>query len=191
MRFLSLLFFIISFNLWADSTLIYEAEKKGIKLTEKDRETLEIGQISDTRYIIGGILGTYPIGLGLGHAVQNRWSEQGWKFTAGELGSIGLVLAGALGCADDTIESTVDSGEPECSDLEGALIVTGVISYIGFRIWEIVDVWAMPPGHNRKVKDLKDYINKAPTPAVKSSLYLVPVVNPKIGGQGLGLTYTF
>lgn len=191
MRFLFLLFCFISFSLWADSTLIYEAEKKGIKLTEKDRETLEIGEISDARYIIGGILGTYPIGLGLGHAVQNRWSEQGWKFTAGELASIGLVLGGALGCADDTVEDAANNDDVDCSDLESAIIITGVIGYIGFRIWEAVDVWAMPPGHNRKVKDLKKYIKEEKAPAVKSSLYLVPVVNPKFGGQGLGLTYTF
>jgi hypothetical protein len=189
---MSLLICLITSNLWADSTLTYEAEKKGIKLTEKDREALEIGEISTARYIIGGVLGTYPIGLGLGHAVQNRWSEQGWKFTAGELASLGLVIGGALGCADDAVEDAANNeDEVNCSDLESAIIITGIVGYIGFRIWEAVDVWVMPPGHNRKVKELKEYINKEQAPAVKSSLYLVPVLNPRIGGQGLGLTYTF
>jgi len=69
-------------------------------------------------------------------------------------------------------------------------MVTGIVSYIGFRIWEAVDVWAAPIGHNKKVKELNDYINKTPAPTVKSSLNLVPVVNPKFG-QGVGLTFIY
>ena len=84
MRILIVLFCFFSLNVGAE-TLVYEAQKKGINLTEKDQEILEIGEISQTRYIIGGILGTYPIGLGVGHAVQGRWSQMGWIFTAGEL----------------------------------------------------------------------------------------------------------
>lgn len=188
MRILIVLFCFFSLNLGAE-TLIYEAQKKGINLTEKDQEILEVGEISQTRYIIGGILGTYPIGLGIGHAVQGRWSQKGWIFTAGELGSIGVLLVGALGCVDDEAENGFN-GKDDCSDLNKALIVTGAIGFIGFRIWEAVDVWAAPPSHNKKVRELKDYINKSPSTQVKSSLNLVPVVNPKMG-QGIGLTFIF
>lgn len=188
MRILLVLFCLFSLNVGAE-TLIYEAQKKGINLTEKDQEILEIGEISQTRYIIGGILGTYPIGLGVGHAVQGRWSQKGWIFTAGELGSIGVLLVGALGCVNNEADNGFN-GKDDCSDLNKALIVTGAISYIGFRIWEAVDVWVAPHGHNKKVRELKDYINKAEIPPVKSSLNLVPLVIPKMG-QGIGLTYIF
>lgn len=180
-RILIIFFVLYSANLCANSTLIYDAKKKDISLTEKDRDVLEVGEISNAKYVIGGILGTYPIGLGLGHAVQGRWDQTGWIFTAGELSSIGVLLVGVLSCDDDN--ST-------CSDLSTALIVTGVIGYIGFRLWEIGDVWVAPFSHNRKVRELKDYINKTSAPTVKSSLNLVPVINPKMG-QGLGLTFTF
>lgn len=87
MRFLFLLListFTISISI-ADSTLIYDAKKKGIDLTDKDKEILEIGEISTVSYVVGGVLGTYPVGLGIGHAIQGRWSQKGWIFTAGEL----------------------------------------------------------------------------------------------------------
>lgn len=183
MRILLIFLALYSANLFANSTLIYEAKKKDISLTEKDRDVLEIGEISNAKYVIGGILGTYPIGLGLGHAVQGRWDQTGWIFTAGELGSVGVFLVGALSCDNNNDNTT-------CSDWSTTLIVSGIIGYVGFRLWEIGDVWAAPLGHNRKVRELKEYINKAPTPMVKSSLNLVPVINPKMG-QGIGLTLTF
>lgn len=179
---------ILSITAFANSELIYEAKKKNIDLTEKDKTTLEIGEISTTRYIIGGVLGTYPIGLGIGHAVQGRWSEQGQIFTWGELGSLGLVVAGAVGCVDESADGDDDW---TCSSLESALVLTGVIGFVGFRIWEIVDVWATPPSQNKKFHSLKKYIDGAKAaPQVKSSLDLVPVIAPRMG-QGLGLKFTF
>lgn len=179
----------MSLNLWADSTSIYEAEKKGISLTEQDKRVLEIGEISDTRYIVGGILGTYPIGLGVGHAIQGRWSDKGWIFTAGELGAATVFVIGALGCVSDELNSGLN-GKDDCKGLNEAMVVTGIVGYIGFRIWEIVDVWSVPPSHNRKVRDLQHYIQKTPAKEVKTSLHLVPLYNPKMG-QGVGLRFIF
>lgn len=188
MRFLiSCLLLIVTFQAVA-SELIYEAQKKDIQLTKRDKEVLEIGEISTARYITGGILGTYPIGLGLGHAVQGRWSEDGQVFTWGQLGSLGLVVAGAVSCMNE-----VEDGDDnwECNSLEESLIIVGAIGYLGFRLWEIVDVWSVPPSQNSKYKKLKKYIqNSEAKPVTKSSLDLVPVINPRMG-QGIGLKYTF
>ena len=188
MRFWIILLSFISLNLCAE-TLIYEADKKGIKLTEKDKEALEIGEISNARYIIGGVLGTYPIGLGLGHAVQGRWSEKGWIFTTGELASVGVVIIGAAGCLNNEADNGFN-GKSDCSDFNSFLVISGIIGYVGFRIWEAVDVWVAPIGHNKKVRELKNYINKEPMPTVKSSLNLVPLMSPSMG-QGVGLKYIF
>ncbi len=179
----------ISLHLWADTSSIYEADKKGISLTEQDKRLLEIGEISDTRYIVGGILGTYPIGLGIGHAVQGRWSDKGWIFTAGELGTATVFMIGALGCISNELNNGLN-GKDDCTGLSEAMVVTGIVGYIGFRIWEIVDVWSVPPSHNRKVRELQQYIQKTPAKEVKTSLHLVPLYNSQMG-QGLGLRLIF
>lgn len=170
---------------WADSSLIYKARDKGLDLREEDEKILSIGEISTARYITGGILGTYPIGFGLGHAIQGRWSEDGWFFTAGELGSVSLVVAGILGCVDQAFDGS------NCSNLESAFIITGAVGFIGFRIWEIADVWSKPPMYNNKYRDLKKYIETSPTKkTVRSSLDLKPLVNSRLG-NGLLLSLNF
>jgi hypothetical protein len=170
---------------WADSSLIYQARDKGIDLKEEDQKVLSIGEISTARYIVGGILGTYPVGLGIGHAIQGRWSEDGWVFTAGEVGSLSLVVAGIIGCVDQAFEDS------NCSNLESAFIVTGAIGFVGFRIWEIADVWSKPPMYNNKYRDLKKYIETSPSKkTVRSSLDLSPLVNSKLG-NGLVLSFNF
>jgi hypothetical protein len=184
MRFLFICLLVFySASAISNSELIYEAQKKQIQLTEKDKKILEIGEISTTRYVVGGVLGTYPIGFGLGHVVQGRWSEDGAIFTWGELASLAVVLGGLAGCERN--------GEWDCPGGNQALIVTGFIGFVGFRIWEIVDVWATPISYNEKHESLKKYIeNSKSKPDVKSSLDLVPIVNSGMG-QGLGFKYTF
>jgi hypothetical protein len=189
MTFFILLLSLFSFPLCADSTTIYEAEKKAITLTEQDKRILEIGEISDTRYIVGGILGTYPLGLGIGHAIQGRWSDKGWIFTAGELGAATVFMIGALGCVSDELNNGLN-GKDDCRGLNEAMVVTGLVGYIGFRIWEIVDVWSVPPAHNRKVRELQNYIQQKPAKEVKTSLHLVPILNSQMG-QGVGLRLIF
>jgi hypothetical protein len=184
----ALFLLLFNFSAWADSLLIYQAQKKGINLTEKDRDTIEIGEISNASYIVGGILGTYPIGFGIGHAIQGRWYEQGQIFTWGELGSLAVAVSGAVGCIN---ESTDGDDKWGCSDLESGLMIAGVAGYIGFRIWEIVDVWVAPLGHNSKFRSLQKYINTTKSrDEIKSSLDLVPLYSPKMG-QGLGLKFVF
>ncbi len=183
------LFLLLSFNALADSTLVYDAQKKGINLSEKDKSILEIGEISTTRYVIGGVLGTYPVGFGVGHAIQGRWSDTGWIFTAGEAGSAAVFLVGALGCINNELDKGFN-GKNDCTGLNEALLVTGIIGFVGFRIWEVVDVWSTPPSHNRKYNELKDYIHKSQAKEIKTSLFLSPLYQPKMG-QGLSLTLNF
>lgn len=87
-------------------------------------EASEVGeskiQISKPVYIASGILTTTTIGAGLGHAIQGRWKQKGWIFTAA---CFGLPLATMLAV-----------GHPM-----GGLIGFGL--YIPFHIWEIVDIW--------------------------------------------------
>ena len=192
MRFVlvALVFLVSISSLTTHASLIYEAQKKGIKLEEDDKEILDEGEISTTRYVIGGVVGTIPqLGFGIGHAIQGRWSDQGWVYTAGELGSLGVLIIGAAGCLNDELDNGFNNKD-DCKGFNEAMIITGVIGFIGFRIWEIVDVWAGVPKHNRKYRELKEYINKSPAKEEKTSLYLNPIYHHQMG-QGLGLTLRF
>lgn len=144
-------------------------------MDEEDRRIMRIGEISTAQYVIGGILGTYPLGLGIGHAIQGRYSDKGWIFTAGELGSVAVALAGAGDCV-----SSYNSNNNSCS---GGLVVLGVAGYIGFRIWEIIDVWAAPPEINRRYRELKMQM--------KPGVTFSPILGPTKDGAVAGIQMTF
>lgn len=144
-------------------------------LSDEDRRVLQIGEISQTRYIVGGILATYPLGFGIGHAVQGRYSDKGWIFTAGELASIAVMFAGFGDC------SYSSNRYESCS---GGLVVLGAFAFVGFRIWEAIDAWAVPPEHNRRYREI---IAREPA----SEVTFQPGIVPLADGGMLGLRVTF
>ncbi len=83
--------------------------------------------ISTGQYVVGGILGTL-IGLGAGHAVQERYTENGWLFTVSQLS--GAFAWNIFATQGNEIWATLSA-----------------ISLIGFRIWELIDVWSLPSSH--------------------------------------------
>jgi hypothetical protein len=142
-------------------------------LSEKERDILQRGEITDTRYIVGGILGTYPLGFGIGHAIQGRYSDTGWIFTVGEMGSLAVMMAGVGDCW---------SSGKSCSS--GGLMFLGLLGYAGFKVWEIADLWAGPPEHNRRYRELKNRLGE-------SSITFKPAFVPLADGGMLGLGVTF
>lgn len=137
------------------------------KLSEAERKILTQGEISTTRYVLGGVLGTYPLGLGLGigHAIQGRYTDKGWIFTVGELASVAVLAAGIEDCA---------FSEYRDDDCDGSgLIFLGLFGYVGFRIWEIIDVWSAPPEHNQKYREIKSRVG-AVQPIKWEGLALAP-----------------
>ncbi len=100
-----------------------------------------------SRYVWGGLAGTF-IGFGTGHAIQRRYEGKGEMFAYGEVTSLAVLVAGAL------TGDCGGGGSPVCGDL-GAV---GLIGFLSFRVWEMVDVWIPPssassanafPGHDR------------------------------------------
>ncbi len=152
-------------------------------LTEKDQRLLAYGPISKGRYIGGGITGSI-VGFGIGHAIQGsgRYRDRGWIFTAGEGGSIAVMLAGVVNCmgsrrdADGTIRSGCDTG--------GVLFTTGALAFVGFRIWEIVDLWVAPPGVNRRYEQLMRMNERRVTFSIVPTL-----VAQKTPGLSLGVSF--
>lgn len=94
-------------------------------------------QVSTGKYITGGVLGS-TVGFGIGHAVQGRYSDKGWIFTAGEAVGLTLLVAGANQCQKDKDNDPVAD---KCSSNAASQVLLGFASFVGFHIWEVVDVW--------------------------------------------------
>lgn len=88
------------------------------------KDTSEQFKPSVSKYIAGGLLGVWP-GFGVGHAIQGRYFDSGWIYTAGEAGAL---LAGYYGC-----KNTRDAG--------GGCALLPSFIFMGFKITEIYSVW--------------------------------------------------
>lgn len=131
-------------------------------LSEKDRKIIEMGEIKWGRYVLGGIVGTYPIGMGLGHVIQGRYRSRGWIFTVGELSSSFIIVVSAFSC----LHGCLDSSGP------GLVRNIGLASYLSLRIWEAVDVWVAPAIHNRRYRQIKKKLDRSPGEDI--SLFIYP-----------------
>ena len=141
---LLLSFFLISLSFPAFSeTKDFSQES----LTEYE----ESKTVSQGKYMGGGIASIF-IGWGLGHAIQGRYSERGWIFTAGgALSAVGFI--GFLSSKQDALmeaqglenkeymEHIVSLSEKDYVFL-GAMLIG-----FGIRIWEIIDVWMIPSNY--------------------------------------------
>jgi hypothetical protein len=154
---------------------------------------LNDGFIRPERAAIGGVVAFF-IGFGMGQATEGRWHETGWIFTLGEAVSLGAIIGGAVGIVNCAGGGNGDAGLDNCSASGGdggsaAFLIGGVIALTGFRIWEIVDAFAGPSGHNERLHDLhrrmgyRDYAHN-----------IVPyVTRPQSadGGMSAGLSLRF
>lgn len=192
MKKIILILSLASFEASASSpSLIEIARQKGVTLTQREARVARIGEISEGRQVSGGILGTYPLGFGMGHAIQGRWQDDGKFFTYTELGAIGLMAA-----SGPCVGKIFSNADNDCGGLQEALLLTGLISFVGLRVWEIVDVWKAPGKQNRRHKYLKDRLEALPDVSTqnqiepKLSLSVVPLVGP-FRSAGLGLELKF
>jgi hypothetical protein len=105
-------------------------------LTAEERALLHQGEIETGHYIAGGVVGSV-FAYGTGHAVQGRFADKGWIFLVGEAVSTGLIIKFLVDCLE-----VEDGGN--CEDDVDWLVV-GLIGSVGFRIWELVDLWVGEP----------------------------------------------
>ncbi len=136
----------------------------------------------------GGLVGTF-FGFGVGHAVIGEYGNMGWVFTVGELAGIGLMTGGYyLGISGD--ESFPKAGL--------GMILGGCLVTLGFRIWEIVDIWSYSAnssdgGDVWEDGDPWDELaptNRLQTTGTSSSKFiLAPIVLPQGMGIGFKLSY--
>jgi hypothetical protein len=139
-----------------------------IQLTVDDQRLLARGIISPEAHF-GGALVSFFLGFGTGQAVQGRWTDTGWIFTVGEAASIAALIIGIGNEIDDC------AFDDYCDDDNDGLIAVGVIGLIGFRVWELVDAFAGPSSHNRKVRDLHMRLGYGGNPYYSLTPYVAPV----------------
>jgi hypothetical protein len=151
------------------------AQPAPIQMSARERDLILRGEIPVGRAIGGAIVGMF-VPFGIGQTVQGRWTERGWIFTAGELGSIGLVIYGVSACSE--------------SDNCGAL-VGGIIGLVGFRIWEIVDAWVAPALHNQRVREVRAKYGITPEMVPYEARWTPFVVPAAGGGFAGGVSWTF
>jgi len=99
-------------------------------------------KIGTGRYVTGGVLSIYP-GFGIGHAVQGRYAEKGWIFTAGEAAFATIAIIGLGECG----MTSAISSQNDCKGNDKILV--GLAGFTGFKIWEMVDAWYGP--HREKL----------------------------------------
>ena len=195
------LFLILCFAAITSSTLAFADETSEEQpapqvyhLTKNDHKLLDVGEIGQAQYVIGGLLGTFW-GFGIGQAVQNRWTYDGWKFTVGELGGLTAFGIGFGMCVGTIVENVADGiANPysptiknrDCSTASGVLMIGGALAFLGFRVWEIVDAWVTPQSYNRDLSELKNRMNGKAVSS--SSLYFGPIAP---GAIGLGFARRF
>ena len=153
---------------------------------EMDSST-NLTEVSKTNYYAGGVLGVLP-GFGIGHAVQGRWMEKGWIFTAGEIVSATGLVYFALGFIDGlpSAKEIVDhySDDPNSGSsistgtfIKGAVALVFLTLFLGFKAVETVDAWSFSH-HHYKV-------------AEESSYQLKPSYYSYNGADAVGLSLNF
>jgi hypothetical protein len=159
----------------------------GVPISREEHELLLQGEISDGAHIGGGVASLF-FGFGVGQAVQGRWSDKGYIFTIGEVGTFALMIAGVVRTFDDCAHDLND-GDDDCGHSDGPpLIIVGALGFSVFRIWEIVDAFSGPSDHNRRVRELKFRLGIP----VQVGARVKPFVNKtRDGGATAGLTFRF
>jgi hypothetical protein len=158
-------------------------ENVRLQLSAEDRELIEDGEISTGAHIAGGALAFF-VGFGVGQAVEGRWGSRGWIFTVGDTASLILVGYGLGKGASDC--ATAAEGET-CGGSGLGLIAGGLIAYSGFRLWETIDAFVAPIGHNRRVRGAK--LRAGMNPMYSATPYVVPAQNGNGAVGGLSLRF--
>jgi hypothetical protein len=156
-----------------------------VQISAADAEILQKGEISDGAHIGGGLASVF-LGFGIGQAVQGRYGETGWIFTVGEIASFTAMMVGVVQALDDCF-----GPDESCSDNNrgDGLIIGGLIGFVAFRVWEVVDAFGGPPKHNAKVRELR---MKLGMPMPMYTQRVTPYINrTRDNGAAAGLVFRF
>lgn len=109
--------------------------------SEEESYDSSIVTISNAKYWGGGIT-AFVIGFGVGHAVQGRYMEKGWIFTALDLVAIGGYFTSAVMTLGDVVK-----GDKSSAKKTGGMTIAFGLAAAGVRIWEVVDAFMLPSNY--------------------------------------------
>lgn len=160
---------------------------QGIEITAEEAWLLKRRDINKSRYVVGGIVES-AYGFGIGHIVQGRWLEKGWVFTLGEVSAVAVAVYGFRELHRSAWCRTGEFGT-ECGDRTYAhtLMLSGLVTYMGFRIWGAIDAWATPMAEAGRRRTLRKRLGLPP------GAYLAPVLSttPDATGPMAGFDLRF
>jgi hypothetical protein len=156
-----------------------------VQLTAEEHELLMKGEISEGEHFGGGLAALF-LGFGIGQGIQGRWSDNGWLFTLGEIGAIGLIIYGATRTFDcnDGIDHT---GRSCRSDAGTGTLIVGALGFTGLRIWETIDAFSAPSEYNRRVRMVR--MKAGYHPMGVYGLYVSPPKHGEGGVAGVSLRF--
>ena len=162
----------------------YPQQPYPVALSEDDRRILAIGEITEGQQFIGGVANFF-VGFGVGQAIQGRWTDTGWIFTLGEGASLAVAMVGLV----QLIECDVEFDGCNDDGPAGTLLV-GLVGYTVFHVWSIIDAVAAPPGHNRRLREIRTRMGYQPQYYGRR---FVPYLTPPRDGNGVvgGLALRF
>lgn len=124
---------------------IYSLESESPIGVAKSQYSIDTANQNTTINTIGAFTGTL-FGFGLGHAIQGRYSNNGWKWTLGEIGGIAAM---AVAHNEYCTSKALPDGNYE-SNCENALPGFSILAFLGFRVWQSVDLWSNLSGSEYK-----------------------------------------
>jgi hypothetical protein len=166
----------------------HAASSRLTQLTQEDQEALAKGPIPTGRYIAGGIVGTAVVGFGVGQAIQGRYGDTGWIFTVGEVASTAVLVVGVTQSTFNCTDATSNNPfvfTPVCNVSISPVFWVGLGALVGFRVWEIIDLWLGPHRQNaayRRAKAKQGGVEGSWSP------FVAPASNDSLA---LGLQYRF
>lgn len=99
---------------------------------------------------VGAFIGTFA-GFGIGHALQGRYMDDGWKWTLGELATLGTMVATAEDCSYQK-EPATGQVVYQCNKQNP----WALIGWLGFRVWQGYDLWHYARTQNIYAMPTKD-----------------------------------
>lgn len=177
--FFALIFFIYPSLIYAENFKKSLMKNSSLSRTGDDNNNSAYKTIQQWQYFAGGVLGTF-LGVGIGHAIQERWTKTGWMHTALQLSLYGVggyawiaqrpfeefgigmagILVSVLGAKSEDIKKMQEEWRsPPLSEERkrtlNILFYSCIIAFLGARVWEIVDVWVLPSSVKTSVSQKK------------------------------------
>ena len=149
---------------------------KDIKEPAVDPTTSYTKTLNKKEYI-GGAFASMFLGLGIGHAIQGRWMDEGWFFTLGEGVTLGVILSSFLKGPTSNY-SSFDITERVLWEVHNWSAYISLALFVSLRVWASIDTWVLP-SHIKVAQESRFQITPLVVSNYSNSNYLSLGLNMK------------